>query len=89
MLPAARLTRRLASLRIHKHVPEDGLELTEDHRGDLKVSLQPLHPQPEVLRQVGHVGPLPHLGEELDQTGERHSQGRVGVEAGWFYSTGF
>lgn len=69
VFPAAWLARRLASLGVLKHVHEDGLELAEDHGGHLKVALQPLHAQPEVLREVGHVGPLPHLREELDQTG--------------------
>lgn len=69
VFPAARLPWRLASLWILKHVHEDGLKLAEDHRGNLEVALQPLYAQPEVLRQVGHVDPLPHLREELDQTG--------------------
>lgn len=68
VLPAARLPRRLPPLRVLKHVHENGLKLAEDDGGDLEVALQPVHPQPEVLRQVRHVGPLPHLGEELDQT---------------------
>ena len=71
VFPAAWLARRLGSLWVLKHVHEDGLKLAEDHRGNLKVALQLLHAQPEVLREVGHVGPLPHLREELDQTG-RH-----------------
>ena len=69
VFPAARLPWRLTTLRILKHVHEDGLELAEDDSGNLKVALQPLHAQPEVLREVGHVSPLPHLGEELDQAG--------------------
>lgn len=69
VFPAAWLPWRFPSLRVLKHVHEDGFKLAENHRGNLKVALQPLHPQPEVLREVGHVGPLPHLGEELDQTG--------------------
>lgn len=69
VFPAARLPWRLAPLRILKHVHEDGLKLAENHSGNLEVALQPLHAQPEVLTQVGHVNPLPHLREELDQTG--------------------
>lgn len=69
VFPAAWLPWRLPSLRVLKHVHEDGLKLAENHSADLKVALQSLHAQPEVLREVGHVGPLPHLGEELDQTG--------------------
>lgn len=79
VLPAARLPRRLASLWILKHVHEDGLKLAEDHCGNLEVSLQPLHAQPEVLRQVGHVDPLSHLREELDQT-VRTGGGVLGTE---------
>lgn len=69
VFPAAWLPWRLPSLRVLKHVHEDGLKLAENHSADLKVALKSLHTQPEVLREVGHVGPLPHLGEELDQTG--------------------
>lgn len=43
VFPAAWLPWRLASLRVLKHVHEDGLELAKDHRGDLKVALQPVH----------------------------------------------
>lgn len=71
VFPAALLPRWLPPLWILKHVHEDGLKLAEDHRGDLEVTLQPLHAQPEVLRQAGHVDPLPHLREELDETEER------------------
>lgn len=74
VLPAAWLPWRLPSLRVLEHVHEDGLELEEDDGGDLEVALQPLHSQPEVLREVGHVGPLPHLGEELDQTGREETE---------------
>lgn len=69
VFPAARLPWRFPSLRVLKHVHEDGLKLAENHSGNLKVALQSLHALPEVLREVGHVSPLPHLREELDQTG--------------------
>lgn len=77
MFPAARLPWRLSSLRVLEHVHEDGLELAEDDGGDLEVALQAVHTLPEVLRQVGHVGPLPHLGEELDETGRTGTDGTV------------
>lgn len=77
VLPAAWLPWRVGSLRILKHVHEDGFKLAENHRGDLKVAFQALHSEPEVLRELGHVGPLPHLGEELDQTEEGTEQADV------------
>ena len=78
VFPAARLPWRFPSLRILKHVHEDGLKLAENHSGNLKVALQSLHALPEVLREVGHVSPLPHLREELDQT-ERTDREVLGV----------
>lgn len=74
---AAGLARWLPSLRVLEHVHENGLELAKYHRGNLKVALQPLDTQPEVLRQIGHVGPLPHLREELDQTGRMRGRGQI------------
>lgn len=78
VFPAAWLPWRLTPLWILKHVHEDGLKLAEDHCGNLEVALQPLHAQPEVLRQVGHVDPLPHFREELDKTG-RTGRGVLGA----------
>ncbi len=75
VLPAAWLPRQFPTLRVLKHVHEDGLKLAENHSGNLKVALQSLHAQPEVLREVRHVGPLTHLREELDQTGRESRTG--------------
>lgn len=49
---AAGLPWQLGPLRHLKELSEDGLELAEDDSGDLKVALQPLCPQPEVLWQA-------------------------------------
>ena len=79
MLPAAWLSRRLPPLRVLKHVHEDGLKLAEDDGRDLEVPLESIHAQPEVLREARHVGPLPHLREELDQTeggGDRQTEAK-------------
>lgn len=59
VLPAAGLAwRRGRSLKARwaaEHGGKDGLELAEDDGGNLKVALQTLHSQAEVLAQIGHV----------------------------------
>lgn len=48
---------------------EDGDILLEDDGRHGEVALQLVCALTEILRQVGHVLPLLHLTEELDQTG--------------------
>lgn len=51
-----------------EEVIKDGLVFLEDDRRDGKVPLQTVYLVSELLRQVGHVRPLLHLVEELDDT---------------------
>lgn len=52
VLAAAGLSRWFGPLRLLEELAEDGLEFAEDDGGDLKVALEPISPQPEVLWQA-------------------------------------
>jgi hypothetical protein len=63
----AMLSRKVQG-RVLENIQEDGLKLLEDHSGNSKVARQALDFVPKFLVQIGHVGPLAHLVEKLDET---------------------